>query len=525
MRSDSEIIKSYLVSLGADVDLGSFAKMDKALGISESRLATYQIAATSALGGAAASVAGYISHLANLDQQQQITAMRFGLSVPQYRAVDSALKVMGKSMDEIFWGTDQMRRQFRELYQDQQQMNAMLGPDYEKQMEQVREINFQMQRLELRLQNFGMLASHDFLKKLGFGDDGITKQLDRLNSFITEHMPEWADELSTDFLPVWNEIWEVLKGTGHEVYLLGNLFTNLIGIITGDQSLEGETTNFHQFAKAVADVVGWVGQLLNLMLLAEGAVTHFGGAVGHGIRSLADNVRGDHAGALREDELAQQSARGIMDDFKRANERALSIQNGFATGKIQDTPANSIGSFLDASAAQKAMAVAQKVSKDTGIPANILFGQMGFETGGFTNRGARTLNNFAGIQVPGSSAYKSFDSVDDFAKYYESTLTNKRYTNRGILAARTPEAFARALRGDGSHDVYFAGDKRLSNEQNIANYAAGIKKYGDIKVEVQVGSVNSSSPEQVAAAAKRGTEMALAEHDQRQMAELNGAYR
>src|ERR1700761_2981177 len=116
MRSDADIIKSYLVSLSATTDLTSFNNLDSVLKKTETTvkksvggmagdLLTFQIAATSAFATVSLGVLGYIDHLAMADQRNKIMAAQNMMSVQQYRAVAGALDVMGVSLQDVFHGT------------------------------------------------------------------------------------------------------------------------------------------------------------------------------------------------------------------------------------------------------------------------------------------------------------------------------------------------------------------------------------------------------------------------------------
>jgi mannosyl-glycoprotein endo-beta-N-acetylglucosaminidase len=112
----------------------------------------------------------------------------------------------------------------------------------------------------------------------------------------------------------------------------------------------------------------------------------------------------------------------------------------------------------------EARRLADRVSKQTGIPADIIWSQWAHETGGFTNRGALDLNNLAGINVPGGKGkdYRKFGTLDNFADYYASLLQRK-YPD--ALNARSVEDFAGALKAGG-----YYGDTQQ-------NYAQGMRRW------------------------------------------------
>jgi hypothetical protein len=70
------------------------------------------------------------------------------------------------------------------------QLETMLGGNkYEDQMMQMRRIHDQITMLEYDAQYFGMRLMSDLLGKMGFGNDGLLNQLERLNQFVMLNMP------------------------------------------------------------------------------------------------------------------------------------------------------------------------------------------------------------------------------------------------------------------------------------------------------------------------------------------------
>jgi hypothetical protein len=116
----------------------------------------------------------------------------------------------------------------------------------------------------------------------------------------------------------------------------------------------------------------------------------------------------------------------------------------------------------------QARAQAIRVSAQTGISPDILLAQWEHETGNFTNRGAKSLNNLAGVNVPGGKGkdYRSFKSLDEFGDYY-SGLMKRKYP--GALGAQDVDTFATALKEGG----YFSAPLQ-SYEKGMSSQLAGI---------------------------------------------------
>jgi hypothetical protein len=114
--------------------------------------------------------------------------------------------------------------------------------------------------------------------------------------------------------------------------------------------------------------------------------------------------------------------------------------------------------------AEKAAQLAQRVGKATGISPDVLLAQWKHETGNFSNRGARSLNNLSGVNVPGGHGqdYRTFKSLDDYGDYYIGMLERKY---KGALGAQDVPTFAKGLKAGG----YFT--------DSLANYEHGMSAF------------------------------------------------
>ena len=286
----ADVIKSYLVSISAHVDKQSFDKFTQAMTGAEKTVSSsvggilgkflaFQVAGTTAFATVGFGLIGYIDKLAMLDRKTQILAQQNMMSVQQYRSLSMALDAMGLSLEDVFFGTREIQDQFQGLIQDQKQLAMMLGPGYEESMKSIRAVIYQLQRLEVKGEYFGMKFAEDLLAKLGFGQGGIEMQLERLNDWVMQNMPRWSDELTTEFIPALGQMWDILKKTGNLFLDLSVDFDNFVGTLSGDQNINTKKASFESFALSIEHVVYWLGEAIKLMLGLEQVGVHSVGAI------------------------------------------------------------------------------------------------------------------------------------------------------------------------------------------------------------------------------------------------------
>lgn len=183
------------------------------------------------------------------------------------------------------------------------------------------------------------------------------------------------------------------------------------------------------------------------------------------LRDLLESIFGDKSALKRYQDNFSAGIDALMPDWmkKLLNKGHENDPNWIGIPGKTGRAAGASTSGTDSGA----RALAQKVSSLTGIPADLIFAQWQHETGNFTNRGARELNNYAGINVPGGKGqdYRKFDSPDDFAAYYAKLLRND-YPD--ALKATSADQLAAALK-NGKLGAYYSDSQ--------SNYAAGINRF------------------------------------------------
>lgn len=518
----ADVIKSYLVSLSASVDKASFDKFQTAMKGLESTVGKtvsgtlgsflkFQIAGTTAFATVGFGIIAYIDKLAMADQQTKLLATQNMMSTQQYRAVSSALDILGVSLNDVFFGTKELQDRFHILIDDQKTLAAMLGPGYEKQQEQVRDVIFQLQRLELKGQYFGMKFASDLLRKLGFGDGGILKQLQNLNDFVMQKMPGWSDELSTDIIPIFNDFVDIMAGLGDLAKTTAVDFTKLVGTLSGDKGLENSTGDFKDFAKAIADTVHWLGELLKLATHFEGSeLKDLQGLIHYG-RSFEALAHGDLSGWRRERDLGNASESATHSTETHAMPASSGLRQQLFPNAMQPPPSIQQGGYFQN--------IADAVGKLTGVSAALIYGQMATETGNFKHLAGK--NNLSGIKIPGTNTFKDFATPGDYEKYYANVLNESRYVNNGVRNARTGPEYAAALKTKSG--TYYGTDSQNDYGRNVDKFS---KQYASQVTigSIQINSSPSFSPEQHAAAIRQGVKEGLDEHTRQLIAETNGAF-
>jgi hypothetical protein len=466
-----------MVKLGASVDSSGMQRFYQALreasNVSEASAASisgaFFKAQTEIVGGFVAigtAALGLVDKVAMADQQYRMFAMHMFISKDAARSLKIGMDALGASMGEIRWDpTGELQGRMQQLQEDQRAM-APSG-DYDAQMRKIRDVRFEFTRMDVELQLIGMNTVQAFMKALGTGPDELLTKLQTFNHFVTTNVPMIVDKIVKLFMPVWTDLKGVFTATWEAIKATGVAFTDLVGLFSGDRSIEDSTFSLEKFATAVTHIVHGFAIFAEAIANVEELLADFiGGLTG-------DQAAGDAFFAHWKAKTVGFVAGGIAGGVLGAPFGPVGIAIGSMLGaglgaNIADKvggPSSSedaaTGGTPNALAAQAAD-LAQSVSKTTGIKADLLWAQWAHETGGFTHLGQ--LNNLAGIRLPGTTTYQPFSSLADFGKRYAEVVGNTaRYA--GLAGAQNTDEFAGILKRGGYY------------EDSEKNYAAGMAHY------------------------------------------------
>lgn len=513
----ADVIKSYLVSLSASVDKQSFDKFSAAMlgaqrtvasnvGGIVGNLLKFQIAGTAAFATVGFGIIGYIDKLAMADLKTKLLATQNMMSVQQYRAVSMALDTLGVTLNDVFFGTKELQERFHILIDDQKKLAGIIGPNYEQQMRQVRDVIFQLQRLELKGEYFGMKFAADLLEKLGFGKGGLELQLEKLNNFVLTNMPAWSDELTTDIIPVLGQMWDIFKRTGDVIKEASIDFDDLISTLSGDSSIDTKKASFESFARSIEHVVFWTGEAIKLMIGLEKV----------GVHSLASVLDvGKALWALNGSPTQYADAKQHLSD---AADQAVGAAHGFENMGEAILPSRLGG--------DKFQPYSQVTPQGTGTTSDFMRLVQGVAQ---VESGGQHYDKFGHVKLgpanrTGEFAVGMMQLLPSTAKMLGVDPYDPKQNLEGgeeylaqLLRAHKGNVEAALAEYGGAKSQYTPSGKDYVRRVEAA---AGIT-VGSIVVNVPQ---TNATPIELANAVKKGVKNGIDEHTRHLMAELNGAY-
>ncbi len=474
--ADLAVLKSYLISLGFRADQGQYNQADALLKMFESQVtrvtsgsATQFVKMGTAIVGVYTAIGsatiGLLDKISQSDLGYQLYAVRMMMSTDAAKKLKIATDALGHSLDDVFINPE-LTRQFQDLVDLQNKLQGSQGGDFETTMRQVRAMRFELTKMHVTATWLMQRLAGDIAKGLGITD--LHGGLKDVGKWFAENIPTISRNIADILVPVTKQAYMLWEGIGLVLKAVAVDFMNLFAILSGDKSLEGTNVTLEKIGRTLQ----WIVYSIEPTIRAFVALIRAVAAIAEAFALWAS---GDFAGVdEREKQLwsdLKKDIAGILDAANVKNRPDIANSGARLTKGAEQA--------LTGQTADQARGAAKVVSERTGIPADVIFGQWAHETGGFTNRGARDLNNLAGIKNPGGFGYRTFSSINEFADYYAKLMTGKY---QGALNARTPEEFALALKRGGYY------------EDSYANYAAGIRKnMGGIGQTVMAGDTNIGS--------------------------------
>lgn len=193
----AETMKKYLVEIGWDVDEEGFKK---SLGIVNSvaaRLTGKAAGIASSFikaGGAVANVLitvnesllNAVETTAELDLKTERLARQYWTTEQNARSFSTALKVLGKTKDDLMYMTSEEYKQFVELNKLGRTLEA--PKDLDKYLQQVRALNFEVNRLKMIFQYGTRWVTYWISMFTGKDVESFTKKLRNLGDFIIKNI-------------------------------------------------------------------------------------------------------------------------------------------------------------------------------------------------------------------------------------------------------------------------------------------------------------------------------------------------
>ena len=508
------ILEEYLVKLGVSTDdagvskfFGSLRSMGSLATATEgsflslmTAVVKVQVEVVGAFASMGAAAVKLADDVAMTDQQYRLFGLSMLMNLDTAKKYKITLDALGDPALGLVRADPELRHRFETLWKDQERMQASLnGEGYEENMIKMRDMHFQLTRLEVAFKYLGMAVVNGLFKAFG---SNLTDGMERLRHFadwFTTHLPEIRDKVNKYLVPILKEVWQMLKDTGE---LLGDLagdFADVINTIVGDSSgLDSATPKWEKFAKAVEHIVNVLDVMVTDLIWIEKHLP---------VTTLAGAWAGAKVGTLFGPEGTLPGAlAGAIGGL------GVDIYRGMHKGGSSAQSASGVSP-------QQASLLAQQVSTKTGIAPDLLWSQWAHETGGFKHIAA--ANNLAGIKVPGTDQYMSFNSLDEFGSYYSHLMRQGgRYS--GVESSQNPAQFAAMLKRGG-----YYGDTQQ-------NYTAGMNRWdaqyksGSGGVSISGTTINITQPgasgAEIEARVHNGLRTAAARRVQTNLAEFQGGY-
>lgn len=223
-----EVLKSYLVSLGVQIDKPGFNQMkttlDQTTGVVSSATGSWAknfvkasgIIATS-IASVSASIVGLMTSVAKQDLAMEKYARNMMINKKSAVEMKTAIDALGESVQDIQL-TPELFGRYKALISDGKQMKV--GGDYEATMKNFRDLVFEFTRLKQEASYALQWVGYYLMKYLSKPLEDAKKSFKNINDSIIKNMPVWTDKVARALVYIINigiHFWDLLKSIGKTV--------------------------------------------------------------------------------------------------------------------------------------------------------------------------------------------------------------------------------------------------------------------------------------------------------------------
>lgn len=289
------ILESYLVQLGAVEDTASFTKFHNVLkdagraveGFTTGAVGDFVKLEASIVTTFSAFGVGLISladKTALADQQFGLMGARMLMTKNSFRAMQMTLDSLGVTLQDVQSDTTgELQKRFADMYERNIKLGNQLGATFDNSMVGIRGLRAETKHFGDELEFLSMKVVDQLFQKLGYGSGEAEAKLRQFNDWFSNKLPEMAGKVSDILVPVWKDMTSVLGGVWRNAEGMLLSFTNLVGLLSGDDSIESSTLKLENMAKAllhVANGLAWIsGKTMGVFSTAADSAVYIGYAL------------------------------------------------------------------------------------------------------------------------------------------------------------------------------------------------------------------------------------------------------
>jgi hypothetical protein len=319
----SNIIEEYLVSLGFSTDEPSFNKLKNVMSEAEKSVVDHsfgmarhvveaQAAITGAFFSVSAAIVGVVDKVAMADQNYRLMGLRMMTTTETARKMDMITKALGVSLEEIVWDpSGELQKRARDMGDEIDRLNTMLGGDFKKNMRGVRDLRAEFSMLGIDLEYLGMKFSSDLFKGLTGQADPLVWMKEKV-AWFEEHIPEFSAKLVQYAVPALQETWKIAQDLGEVLKAGGVAFVNIVGLLSGDTSIQGASLDFDKMATAIGHVAHGFESLLGWITQAELLLAHFASGMSLALTGKFDAALKEFKAGIAELTTGSGAALGLI---------------------------------------------------------------------------------------------------------------------------------------------------------------------------------------------------------------------
>jgi hypothetical protein len=232
----------------------------------------FQLEVVGAFSAVSSAVLALVDKTVSANTSYRIFGESMLLTTEAAKGLKNVTDALGLSIDQMYWDPKSSSKA-EVLFKDYANF-VKAFPDIDKKFEGLENAQLQVTRLERGFIRLSEVFTVSIFNKLGGSE--LTKKITGWVDYLLDgdKIVALGDKLADFFAPILTHTYKMFIDIGSAVKQFSDDFSDLIGVVTGDDSINETTNSFEKFGKALTHVIDFAAALVRILTALEHVIAN-----------------------------------------------------------------------------------------------------------------------------------------------------------------------------------------------------------------------------------------------------------